>query len=142
MRYGLMVKKPHARVLAEKHPTLKIVIAHLGQPTPQAEADPDRGQLWQEQIDLGCLPNVCFDTAALPAYLPQEMFPYPSAARYLQLALHRIGPAKILWGTNVRVLHHATYPQLLRLGQLHTQGLSPTEQALVLGGNATQVFGH
>lgn len=130
------------RTIAEKHPTLKIVIAHLGQPTPQAEADPACWQLWREQIDLGRLPNVWFDTAALPAYLPQEMFPYPSAARYLQLALDWIGPAKILWGTDAPgLLHHATYPQLLRLGQLHTQGLSPADQTLVLGGNAAQVFG-
>jgi predicted TIM-barrel fold metal-dependent hydrolase len=130
------------RAIAEKRPTLKIVIAHLGQPTLQAEADPALWQLWRDQLALGRLPNIWFDMAALPAYLPQEEFPYPSAARYLQLALDWIGPAKILWGTDAPgLLHHATYPQLLRLGQLHTQGLAPEEQALVLGGNAARLFG-
>lgn len=131
------------RTIAEKHPTLKIVIAHLGQPTPQTEADTARWQSWREQIDLGRLPNVWFDTAALPAYMSQETFPYPRAARYLGLALEWIGPAKILWGTDAPgLLYHATYPQLLRLGQLHTLGLSPAEHALIMGGNAAQLFGH
>ena len=63
------------RAIAEGHPDLRIVIAHLGQPNPSAEADVERWSLWQEQIDLGQLPNVWFDTAALPAYLPDEEFP-------------------------------------------------------------------
>ncbi|MBX3011726.1 MAG: amidohydrolase [Caldilineaceae bacterium] len=130
------------RAIAERHPGLKIIIAHLGQPTPTAEADPDRWQRWQAQIQLGLLPNVWFDTAALPAYLPQESFPYPSAARYLHWALEQIGPHKILWGTDLPgLLGHATYRQLLQLGQLHTQHLSSAEQALVLGGNAAALFG-
>jgi predicted TIM-barrel fold metal-dependent hydrolase len=130
------------RAIAQAHPALKIVIAHLGQPNPHAEADPNLWQLWLEQIDLGRLPNVWFDTAALPAYLPQESYPYPCAARYLHLALERIGPAKIMWGTDIPgLLHHATYPQLLKLGKLHIQGLSTSEQEGLLGGNALSVFG-
>lgn len=130
------------QALAERHPALKIIIAHLGQPTPAAETDPVRWRLWQEQICLGHLPNVWFDTAALPAYTPQEAFPYPSAARYVQLALDLIGPAKILWGTDLPgLLGHATYRQLLQLGKLHTQTLTSADQALVLGGNAHQLLG-
>jgi len=129
------------RAIAERHPTLTIIIAHLGQPTPAAEADPARWQRWQEQIALGRLPNVWFDTAALPAYLPDESFPYPSAERYLKLALDVIGPAKLLWGTDLPgLLGVATYRQLVQLGQRHTQSLPPAEQALVLGGNARRLF--
>jgi len=129
------------RVIAETHPDLKVVIAHLGQPTPAAEADPRRWQLWREQIALGWLPNVWFDSAALPAYLPDETFPYPSAERYLRLALEMIGPAKIMWGTDLPgLLGHATYRQLLHLGSLHIQVLSPQEQTMVLGGNALRVY--
>lgn len=130
------------RAIAERHPVLKIVIAHLGQPRPTDEADPARWQLWREQIALGCLPNVWFDMAALPAYVPNEPFPYPTEARYLRLAVEQIGPAKILWGTDLPgLLSHATYRQLLQLGQLHSAFLTPAEQAQVLGGNALQVFG-
>ena len=130
------------RAIAENHPNLRIVIAHLGQPNPSAEAKAERWNLWQEQIDLGQLPNVWFDTAALPAYLPDEDFPYPTAARYLYLALERIGPSKILWGTDLPgLLRHLNYPQLLRLAKLHTQSLFPDEQAMILGENAMRVYG-
>ena len=130
------------RTIAEVHPDLRIVIAHLGQPNPLAEADVKQWSLWREQIDLGQLPNVWFDTAALPAYLPNEDFPYPTAERYLHLALERIGPSKILWGTDLPgLLRHLNYPQLVRLAQLHTQSLSPNEQTMILGENAMCVYG-
>ena len=130
------------RAIAEGHPDLRIVIAHLGQPNPSAEAEAERWSLWQEQIDLGQLPNVWFDTAALPAYLPDEDFPYPTAERYLHLALERIEPSKILWGTDLPgLLRHLNYPQLVKLAKLHTQSLSPNEQAMILGENAMRVYG-
>lgn len=130
------------RAVAEGHPDLRIVIAHLGQPNPSAEADIERWHLWEEQIDLGRLPNVWFDTAALPAYLPDEDFPYPTAEWYLHLAIERIGPSKILWGTDLPgLLRHLNYPQLVRLAKLHTQSLSSDEQAMILGENAMRVYG-
>lgn len=130
------------RTIAEVHPDLRIVIAHLGQPNPSAEADAQLWSLWWDQIDLGLLPNVWFDTAALPVYLPDEDFPYPTAERYLHLALDRIGPSKILWGTDLPgLLRHLSYPQLVRLAELHTQSLSSNEQAMILGTNAMHVYG-
>jgi len=129
------------RQIAGQHPDLKIVIAHLSQPTPQAERDPRLWQLWREQIDLGKLPNVWFDCAALPVYVPDEDFPYPTAGRYLRQALELIGPQKIMWGTDAPgLLMHGTYPQLLRFAQLHLESLSPREQTLVLGENAVRVY--
>jgi len=130
------------RAIAEAHPDLKIVIAHLAQPTPAAEADPRLWCLWLEQIELGQLPNVWFDMASLPAYLSNEGYPFPSAERYLRLAVDRIGPARVMWGSDLPgLLAHATYLQLVKLARLHTQFLSPHEQAMVLGGNASQVYG-
>ena len=109
------------RAIAEGHPDLRIVIAHLGQPNPSAETEVERWRLWLEQINLGQLPNVWFDTAALPAYLLDEDFPYPTAERYLHLALERIGPSKILWGTDLPgLLRPLNDPQLVRLAKLHT----------------------
>ena len=130
------------RTIAQGHPDLRIVIAHLGQPNPSAEAEVERWDLWLEQIDLGQLSNVWFDTAALPAYLPDEDFPYPTAGRYLQLAVEQIGPSKILWGTDLPgLLRHLNYPQLVKLAKLHTQSLSRDEQAMILGENAMRVYG-
>ena len=130
------------RAIAERHSGLKIVVCHLGQPNPNAEADPRLWKFWEEQIDLGRMPNVWFDTAALPAYLEKEGYPYPSAARYLRIAMERIGPARLLWGSDMPgLLAHATYAQLLDVVRAHTDFLSADDRSLVLGKNAAAVFG-
>ena len=129
------------RAIAEHHPALKIVIAHLGQPGLEIEKTSALWELWKEQIDLGKLSNVWFDCAALPAYYPQENFPFPSAAKYLQMAIDRIGPSKVMWGSDQPgLLSHASLPQLVKMIQLHLEFLPPDEQALVLGENAMRVF--
>jgi predicted TIM-barrel fold metal-dependent hydrolase len=128
--------------IAEDHPQMPVVIAHLAQPSPAAEADPRLWRQWQEQIDLGLLANVYFDTAALPAYLPDEDFPYSSAARYLELAVGRIGAGKLMWGTDQPgLLGLLSYPQMVRMAHLHTAFLSNQERALVLGETAMNVYG-
>ena len=130
------------RAIARRHPDLPIVIAHLGQPNPQAENDLRLWRLWLEQIDLGRLPNLFFDTASLPAYAPGEEYPYESAARYLRLAIERIGPAKLLWGTDQPgLLHYANYPQLVQVARHHTRFLTAREREMVLGANALKVYG-
>ena len=98
--------------------------------------------MWLEPIDLGHLPNVWFDSSALPAYLPDEDWPYPSAERYLRLAIERIGPDKVMWGSDAPgLLLHASYPRLVELAALHTRSLSPREREMVLGRNALRVYG-
>jgi predicted TIM-barrel fold metal-dependent hydrolase len=129
------------RAIAENHPDLKIVIAHLGQPKPNVHADDRLKELWVRQISLGLLSNVWFDCAALPAYLPDEDFPFPSVEGNLQEAIDRIGPTKVLWGSDIPgLLSLASYPQLVKMARLHTAFLSPSDQEKVLWENARQVF--
>ncbi len=130
------------RKIAVRQPKLKIVVAHLGQPRPEAEAEPELWKLWEEQVDLGLLPNVWFDCASLVAFVSEEGYPFPSAARYLRLGVERIGAHKVMWGTDQPgTLLHATYRQYVELAKLHTAFLSSRDQALVLGENAIHVYG-
>jgi len=130
------------RAIAERHPGLQIVIAHLAQPAPALAGDAELRRLWVEQIDLARLPNVAFDSSALPYYFAAEGYPFPSAERYLRLAIERIGPDKLLWGTDIPGLYsYATYPQLVALALAHTAFLSPEDRALVLGKNALRIYG-
>lgn len=130
------------RLIAEKHPELKIIIAHLAHPDRKVEADKNLWSLWKQQIELGRLSNVWFDSASLPAYLSEEGYPYPDAERYFRMAIDWIGPAKVMWGSDLPgTLIHATYLQLVVLAKLHTSFLSPVEQEMVLGGNAFNVYG-
>ena len=82
------------------------------------------------------------DTAALPAYLQDEGYPFPSARGYLQTAVDIVGPEKILWGTDVPgLLTIATYRQFVALGFAHTDFLSAADQTKIMGGNALAVYG-
>ena len=130
------------RAIAEEHPSLRVVIAHLGQPNPAAESDPTLWRTWEDQISLGKLPNVWFDTASLPCYMSAEGYPFPSAGRYIRTAVDRIGPEKIMWGTDIPgLLLHATYPQLVRMAHVHLDFLPLVHRALILGDTASRVFG-
>jgi predicted TIM-barrel fold metal-dependent hydrolase len=129
------------RAIAEAHPNLRVVVAHLGQPRPEIDNDERQRRLWQEQLELGRLPNLWFDCAALPAYGAAEGFPFAGVARYLVQAVDRLGPAKILWGTDLPSLFaHATYRQLLDFARQPLAGLPPADLDLILGGNAEFVY--
>ena len=128
--------------IAREHPQLRIVIAHLGQPSAAAMSDLGRWRQWQDQIDLGRLDNVWFDTAALPHYFLAEGMPYPGAARCVREAIDRIGPDKIMWGTDIPGLFRClTYLQMLELGRQWTAFLPVADQAKVMGLNAWKVYG-
>ncbi|MXY93404.1 MAG: amidohydrolase [Caldilineaceae bacterium SB0664_bin_27] len=130
------------RSIAVRQPGLTVVIAHLGQPRPEAELEPNLWRLWEEQVDLGLLSNVWFDCASLIAFVQDEGYPFPSAERYLRLAIERIGAHKVMWGTDQPgTLLHATYNQYVLLAKSHTAFLSPGEQAQVLGETALQIYG-
>ena len=121
--------------IAREHPELTIVICHLAQPDPQFVA------AWQEQIDLGLLPNVYFDTSSVPQYFHDEVWPRPSCGRFIRGAINTVGPEKILWGSDIPgTLSHHTYAQLLELGRLHTNFLPPVQQRLILADNARRIY--
>lgn len=129
------------RAIAKDYPEMKIVISHLAQLRPEVEADSKLMELWLEQIDLGRLPNVWFDCSAIPGYLPQEDYPFPSVGRYLKMAIERIGSDKVMWGTDVPgLLTRVTYLQLVKMARLHTQFLTPKEQAMFWGDNALRIY--
>lgn len=130
------------RGIIERHPQLRVVIAHLCQPNPAAEQDERRWDAWKDQVALARFPNVYLDTAALPAYLVDEGYPFSSARRYIQMAVDLVGPDKIMWGTDVPgLLTVATYRQLVELGRVHTDFLSAEEQKKIMGLNAAEVYG-
>ena len=104
-------------------------------------ADKDARSLWREQIELGLLPNIYFDTASLPAYVAEEGYPFPTAGQYIREAISHIGASKVMWGTDVpALLCVATYKQLLGAVRLQLSSLEDSVSAQVLGENALKVF--
>ena len=128
--------------IAEQHPRLKIVIAHLAQVTCAAELNPDYWQAWHAQLALGLLPNIWFDTSSLPGAMYEEGYPFPSVERYLRIAVQRVGAVKLMWGSDIPGLYRVgSYPQLFALARRHLSFLSPYDQALILGETALSVYG-
>ncbi|MAE61147.1 MAG: hypothetical protein CMJ49_07305 [Planctomycetaceae bacterium] len=129
------------RAMAEDHRDMTIVIAHLGQASAVIDRDAGARQAWLDQVGLGRLANVWLDVAALPAFFPDESFPYPSAVRVVEEAFDLVGPEKIMWGTDMPgTLVRATYPQMVELGELQAAGLSSAERAAFFGGTGARVY--
>ena len=130
------------RSILDRHPALRIVIAHLAQPPVSRAGDPELDGRWQSQLLLARSPNVWFDLASLPAYAaPVEDFPFPTSARYVERAVGLVGADKLLWGTDVPgALSVATYPQLQAFIARHCEFLSAREREKILGENAETLY--
>ena len=122
----------NVRAIAEHYPDLRVVIAHLAQPRPAIDIDSSSSVAWNEQIDLGYMPNVWFDIFALPMYVAPEPYPFSMVRRYIKSVIERLGPEKVLFGTNTPgMLIHATYPQFLAATRDHISFLSRSDQEMV-----------
>ena len=129
------------RGIAASHPALTMVVAHLGQPSPAVFRDSALRASWEGQLSLGLLPNVWFDTAALPAYYRREPFPWPGAAEALHRAADLIGARKLLWGTDIPgLLQYGEYARLREHVERAFASFPSHERDLVFGGNASRIY--
>ncbi|MGI6235245.1 MAG: amidohydrolase family protein [Christensenellales bacterium] len=127
--------------LSIEHPSLKIVICHMGQLSYKVKTDKILMQEWYKQLKLGLRDNIWFDYSALPFHVPQEEYPFPSATRYLKLAVDIIGAEKLMWGTDVPwLLGYATYKQFVQLAKNQVEDLSTKQQEMLLGKTAYRLY--
>jgi predicted TIM-barrel fold metal-dependent hydrolase len=104
-------------MLAPQYPDVPFIIPHLG-------SFLDDWQAHQRVIDqLVRFPNVYTDTSGVRRF------------DYLVEAVRRAGPRKLLFGSDGPWLHPG-----LELHKIRLLGLSPTHEALVLGGNALRLL--
>ncbi|HIE03248.1 MAG TPA: amidohydrolase [Candidatus Latescibacteria bacterium] len=116
------------RAVAEEFPEMDIIICHMGLP-------PKKG--WEERALLAKLPNVYLELSGLPALYSHEGYPYPGAKEAIRWTLEKVGPEKVLWGSDApSILTYCTYPQTL---EFVSEVLDGRERELVLGGNALSI---
>ncbi|MGO9584169.1 MAG: amidohydrolase family protein [Acidimicrobiales bacterium] len=128
------------RAIAVSHPHLRIVIAHLAQPNPTVVRDRAARSTWLEQVSLGLLQNVWFDTASLPVYFARERS-YHGLADCLRWAVEAIGSDRIMWGSDIpATLPSATYQQLHDVVAEGLDFLGSASRQRVFGDTALQVF--
>lgn len=134
------------RVVLETCPDLKVVIPHLGFPPILNDEGWGTDRDWHDLLDLAVSFNVWFDSATFwfSTSLKNgvEEYPYPTLQEAFQRALERLGPSKLLWGTDMpSVLCWSTYAQNLQWIERELAALTQNERDMILWKNTSQVFG-
>jgi uncharacterized protein len=104
-------------MFAPQYPDVNFIIAHLGSFTDNWRAHE------QVTVQLARYPNIYADTSGVRQF------------DYLVKAIKRGGPRKLLFGSDGPWLHPG-----VELHKVHMLGLSPEDEALVLGGNVLRLL--
>ncbi|WP_040829944.1 amidohydrolase family protein [Nocardia jiangxiensis] len=124
-------------VIAAEHPTLSIVLDHLGKP-PIAAGE------WQPWADLlaaaAAPPNVVAKISGL-ATVSGPGFTAADWQRYVDHALEAFGPDRLMVGGDWPfTLTTASYSEVWRATLGTLAGLSPSDRSTVLSGTASRVY--
>lgn len=132
--------------LLDTAPNLKLVVAHLGFPPCLDDGGNGNERQWHELLDLSKTHRVWFDTAMFwfSTLLKngKEEYPYPTLQMYFQKCYDRIGPSKLIWGTDLpTILLWSTYNQNVEWIKTAVHGFSQPEKEAILWKNAAEVYG-
>lgn len=84
--------------IARRHPTLPIIIDHMGALVHKTEAEAF------SQIDhvlaLGKLSNVAVKATCLPGYSAED-YPWPDVSPYVERLFQSVGAGRLFWGSDL-----------------------------------------
>lgn len=118
--------------IARAFPSMQIVICHLMSPRRQHEQELVQG------LKLMDMPNIAFDISALHHKVRPEEYPFPTAQRFIRLAIDMLGAEKLMWGTDAPstlVKYSAS-----QLASYVRDILSEDEQNLIFRKNAERIY--
>jgi predicted TIM-barrel fold metal-dependent hydrolase len=120
----------HVRVIAERHPGLRLVIDHMGLVTGARDAEAFEPVL-APLAALAELPNVSLKLSSAPAY-SSAPFPYENIDRYLGELVALFGPQRCFWGTDITRLK-CTWRQAVTHFSEHLRSLSAEDADWIMG---------
>jgi L-fuconolactonase len=128
----------HVPVIAERQPSLRMVIDHLAKP-PILEG---RMEPWRSRMaDCAACPNVFGKVSGLNTAADMERWTAADLQPYVDAAVELFGPARLLYGSDWPVsLLAGDYQKVWHETNKCLAGLSADERADVLGGTATRVY--
>jgi L-fuconolactonase len=140
--YDLLLFGPHlpaARALAEALPELALVLDHGAKPPIAAGG----WEPWSSDLAaLAALPNVTGKLSGLVTEAPWDAWRAAAVERYGARLVEVFGPERLMWGSDWPVCTlAASYGEVLELARTAMSGLSAGEQAAVLAGTASRVYG-
>lgn len=109
--------------IARTHPTLRIVVDHLGIRTSLHDEQID--PVLDDLLELAGFNNVAVKATSLPSYVTED-YPFPSLHRRIQRIVDGFGPRRVFWGSDVTRLP-VPYLEARRLFTEELDFLSPTD---------------
>src|SRR5258708_37585538 len=92
---------PTVGQIAERHPRLKLIIDHLGRPS--GTKDDAAWANLSEMLALAKHPNIAIQATGGPSY-SSAPYPYRNIHDHLRRSHDALGPARMLWGTDITPL--------------------------------------
>jgi L-fuconolactonase len=142
LAYDLLVRPrelPAALELARQLPDVRFVIDHLAKPPiASGELEP-----WRTLIaPFAGLDHVACKVSGLVTEAEWATWTTVDLQPYVDHAIEVFGPTRLLFGSDWPVcLLAATYADVVEAALTTMSGLDVTEQAAVMGGNATRIYG-
>ena len=127
-------------VIADRHPSLKLILDHMGYP----QIDADEGE-FQPIVDLAQHKNICLKLSDVAGRSSQD-FPYTDVHPFIKKLVGAFGAERMVWGTGYpghhRLKHNwPTLDQELRLVQEGLPFLNGVQRERILGGTASEIWG-
>jgi L-fuconolactonase len=142
LAYDLLLRPrelPAALELCRRMVDVRFVIDHLAKPPiASGTLEPWRTLIapFGELDHVACKISGMVTEAAWDSWAPDDLQPF------VDHAIGIFGPARLLFGSDWPVcLLAATYPDVVEAALTTMSGLDVTEQAAVMGGNATRIYG-
>jgi L-fuconolactonase len=139
--YDLLVVErqlPQTIRFVDRHPGQLFVVDHLAKPLiGQNELSP-----WKENIiELAKRPNVNCKISGMVTEADYQTWTPGQLHPYFEVVLEAFNPDRLLFGSDWPVcLVATTYPNWVELVKKEICGLSETERAKIMGGNATRIY--
>jgi L-fuconolactonase len=125
---------PTVGQIARKHPSLQLVIDHLGM---ASQGDPT-WKLLPELLALAEHPNVALKATAATVHSRQS-YPFSDLWPSLHKVIDAFGVDRVMWGSDWTRVHNASYAESLQYVADSTQ-LSESDKEKILGANLRRIF--
>ena len=127
-------------VIADRHPSLKLILDHMGY--PQVDADAAE---FQPIVDLAQHDNMYLKLSDVAGRSSQD-FPYTDVHPFIEKLVKAFGVERMVWGTGYPGHHRTkhnwpTLDQELRLVQEGLPFLTAAQRERILGGTAAEIWG-
>lgn len=122
-------KVPLLGAIARRHPTLPIIVDHMGARVHHKGAAAF-AQL-DELLDLAVLPNVAVKASGLPDYSAQG-HPWGDVSPFVERIYHRFGARRLFWGSDLTRLP-CPYPLLVETFRSGFAWLKGSDRDAVMG---------